>query len=90
LNDVELNSFQRHCFGAPLQPRVLDDVKVVLRKNISDGLVDNAITLRGISKNIIQLIDLIICFLSNDLFHKKRVISVFLIMLKYGHMLYTL
>ncbi|KDR15477.1 mitochondrial Rho GTPase isoform X2 [Zootermopsis nevadensis] len=47
LNDVELNSFQRHCFGAPLQPRVLDDVKVVLRKNISDGVVDNAITLRG-------------------------------------------
>jgi hypothetical protein len=67
LNDVELNSFQRHCFGAPLQPRVLDDVKVVLRKNISDGVVDNAITLRGTSENIVLHIELIRCFLG-DLF----------------------
>ncbi|PSN36602.1 Mitochondrial Rho GTPase [Blattella germanica] len=47
LNDIELNNFQRRCFDAPLQPRVLDEVKAVLRKNISDGVVGDAITLRG-------------------------------------------
>jgi Ras family protein T1 len=52
LNDVELNNFQRRCFDAPLQPTVLDEVKAVLRKNISDGVVDDAITLRGTSEYV--------------------------------------
>ncbi|XP_069695021.1 mitochondrial Rho GTPase isoform X2 [Periplaneta americana] len=47
LNDIELNNFQRRCFDAPLQPKVLDEVKAVLRKNISDGVVGDSITLRG-------------------------------------------
>lgn len=74
LNDVELNSFQHHCFGAPLQPRVLDDVKVVLRKNISDGVVDNAITLRGNSE-IVTLYVEVVRFCLGDIifFHEGTV-----------------
>jgi Ras family protein T1 len=74
LNDVELNSFQRHCFGAPLQPRVLDDVKVVLRKNISDGVVDNAITLRGTSEIVTLYVEVVRFFLGDIIFfHEGRV-----------------
>ena len=47
LSDVELNIFQRRCFNAPLQPQILDDVKAVLGKNISDGVKHNSITLKG-------------------------------------------
>lgn len=47
LNDIELNNFQSHCFNAPLQPQVLDDVKAVLRKNLDDGVSQNCVTLKG-------------------------------------------
>ncbi|XP_023709207.1 mitochondrial Rho GTPase isoform X3 [Cryptotermes secundus] len=47
LNDVELNNFQTYCFDVPLQPNVLDEVKAIVRRNISDGVVNNALTLRG-------------------------------------------
>ncbi|XP_067013378.1 mitochondrial Rho GTPase isoform X2 [Anabrus simplex] len=47
LNDLELNAFQRRCFNAPLQPQVLEDVKAVLRKNLSDGVAGDSITLKG-------------------------------------------
>lgn len=47
LNDFELNHFQRRCFNAPLQPQVLDEVKAVLTKNIPDGIMDDAVTLKG-------------------------------------------
>lgn len=47
LNDAELNAFQRRCFNAPLQQQVLDDVKAVICKNISDGVSGNCITLKG-------------------------------------------
>lgn len=47
LNDHELNSFQRRCFHAPLQPQILEDVKSVIRKNLNDGLEKNSITLSG-------------------------------------------
>nr|CAD7460908.1 unnamed protein product [Timema tahoe] len=47
LNDTELNAFQRRCFNAPLQPQVLEDVKAVLKKNLTDGIADECITLKG-------------------------------------------
>ncbi|GFG31580.1 hypothetical protein Cfor_10413 [Coptotermes formosanus] len=47
LNDVELNNFQQHCFDVQLQPNVLDEVKAIVRKNVSDGVANDAITLRG-------------------------------------------
>ncbi|XP_046681106.1 mitochondrial Rho GTPase isoform X2 [Homalodisca vitripennis] len=48
LNDAELNSFQKRCFDTPLRPEAMEDVKVVLRKNISGGVSpNNCITLTG-------------------------------------------
>lgn len=47
LNDFELNHFQRRCFNAPLQPQVLEEVKAVLNKNVPDGVVNDAVTLKG-------------------------------------------
>jgi Ras family protein T1 len=44
---VELNSFQKHCFDVQLQPNVLEEVKAIVRKNVPDGVVNDAITLRG-------------------------------------------
>ncbi|XP_033896794.1 mitochondrial Rho GTPase 1-like isoform X2 [Acipenser ruthenus] len=47
LNDAELNFFQRACFNTPLAPQALEDVKNVVRKNVSDGVFDNGLTLKG-------------------------------------------
>uniref|UniRef100_A0A8P4G4U7 Mitochondrial Rho GTPase n=1 Tax=Dicentrarchus labrax TaxID=13489 RepID=A0A8P4G4U7_DICLA len=47
LNDNELNFFQRTCFNTPLEPQALEDVKNVVRKNLSDGVCDNGLTLKG-------------------------------------------
>ncbi|NXL93090.1 MIRO1 GTPase, partial [Alectura lathami] len=47
LNDAELNFFQRICFNTPLAPQALEDVKNVVRKNVSDGVADNGLTLKG-------------------------------------------
>ncbi|XP_062848747.1 mitochondrial Rho GTPase 2 isoform X2 [Trichomycterus rosablanca] len=47
LSDSELNSFQKSCFGNPLAPQALDDVKTVVWKNTSDGVQDNGLTLNG-------------------------------------------
>uniref|UniRef100_A0A8C1JZC4 Mitochondrial Rho GTPase n=1 Tax=Cyprinus carpio TaxID=7962 RepID=A0A8C1JZC4_CYPCA len=47
LNDNELNFFQRTCFNIPLAPQALEDVKNVVRKNMSDGVKDNGLTLKG-------------------------------------------
>lgn len=47
LNDEELNFFQKRCFNAPLQPQALEDVKSVLRRNLSNGVSGNAITKNG-------------------------------------------
>ncbi|XP_038632278.1 mitochondrial Rho GTPase 1-A isoform X2 [Scyliorhinus canicula] len=47
LNDAELNFFQRTCFNTPLAPQALEDVKNVVRKNMSDGVSDNGLTLKG-------------------------------------------
>ncbi|XP_039542973.1 mitochondrial Rho GTPase 1-A isoform X5 [Pimephales promelas] len=47
LNDNELNFFQRTCFNIPLAPQALEDVKNVVRKNMSDGVKDNGLTRKG-------------------------------------------
>ena len=47
LSDGELNTFQRRCFNAPLQPQGLEDVKSIVMKNVRDGVVDDALTLDG-------------------------------------------
>lgn len=47
LNDREIYQFQRRCFNVPLQPQALEDVKAVVRKNISDGVQGDGITQRG-------------------------------------------
>ncbi|XP_071395617.1 mitochondrial Rho GTPase 2 isoform X8 [Centroberyx affinis] len=38
---------QKSCFGNPLAPQALDDVKTVVWKNTSDGVQDNGLTLNG-------------------------------------------
>lgn len=40
-------SLQRICFNTPLASQALEDVKNVVRKNLSDGVVDNGLTLKG-------------------------------------------
>uniref|UniRef100_A0AAQ5XXM8 Mitochondrial Rho GTPase n=1 Tax=Amphiprion ocellaris TaxID=80972 RepID=A0AAQ5XXM8_AMPOC len=47
LSDAELNSFQKSCFGNPLAPQALEDVKTVVWKNTSEGVQDNGLTLNG-------------------------------------------
>uniref|UniRef100_A0A671REI2 Mitochondrial Rho GTPase 2-like n=1 Tax=Sinocyclocheilus anshuiensis TaxID=1608454 RepID=A0A671REI2_9TELE len=47
LSDAELNCFQKLCFGNPLAPQALEDVKTVVWKNTSDGVQDNGLTLNG-------------------------------------------
>ena len=38
---------QRTCFNTPLAPQALEDVKNVVRKNMTDGVKDNGLTLKG-------------------------------------------
>lgn len=45
LSDEELNAFQKSCFGHPLAPQALEDVKMVVRKNVAGGVRDNRLTL---------------------------------------------
>lgn len=40
-------ALQRTCFNIPLAPQALEDVKNVVRKNMSDGVEDNGLTLKG-------------------------------------------
>lgn len=47
LSDAELNSFQKSCFGNPLAPQALEDVKTVVWKNTNDSVLDNGLTLNG-------------------------------------------
>ena len=47
LNDVEVNQFQQKCFNAPLHPQALEDVKAIVSRHTSDGIVDNAISVKG-------------------------------------------
>ncbi|CAC5403580.1 RHOT1 [Mytilus coruscus] len=47
LNDDEVHLFQRKCFNAPLHQQALDDVKSIVKRNITDGVKENALTLKG-------------------------------------------
>ncbi|OCT64494.1 mitochondrial Rho GTPase 2 isoform X1 [Xenopus laevis] len=47
LSDEELNYFQQSCFGNPLAPQALEDVKMVVKKNTADGVRENGLTLNG-------------------------------------------
>ncbi|XP_068248108.1 mitochondrial Rho GTPase isoform X1 [Palaemon carinicauda] len=47
LNDQELNTFQRRCFNAPLNPQALEELKTVVQRNVSDGVHADCLTLRG-------------------------------------------
>ncbi|XP_053410566.1 mitochondrial Rho GTPase 2 isoform X4 [Nycticebus coucang] len=48
LSDEELNAFQQKaCFGHPLAPQALEDVKMVVRKNVVGGVQDDRLTLDG-------------------------------------------
>ncbi|XP_065749499.1 mitochondrial Rho GTPase 2 isoform X1 [Phocoena phocoena] len=48
LSDQELNAFQQmSCFGHPLAPQALEDVKVVVSKNVAGGVRDDRLTLDG-------------------------------------------
>ncbi|XP_077762069.1 mitochondrial Rho GTPase 2 isoform X3 [Canis aureus] len=38
---------QKSCFGHPLAPQALEDVKMVVRKNVAGGVHDNRLTLDG-------------------------------------------
>lgn len=47
LNDKELNQFQEDCFGIPLQPDALHDLKQIIKISTNDGIRNNAVTLTG-------------------------------------------
>ena len=47
LSDDELNAFQTKCFGSPLQPQALEDVKSIIKRTITDGIFDDGLTLTG-------------------------------------------
>ncbi|XP_072457644.1 mitochondrial Rho GTPase 2 [Notamacropus eugenii] len=47
LSDDELNYFQKSCFGNPLAPQALEDVKMVVCKNTTDGVKDDGLSLDG-------------------------------------------
>ena len=47
LSDDELNAFQSKCFGSPLQPQALEDVKSIVKRTIRDGIFDDGLTLTG-------------------------------------------
>ena len=47
LSDAELANFQRRCFGMDLEAGTLESLKAVVRKNCTDGIVRNGLTLKG-------------------------------------------
>uniref|UniRef100_A0A8D1B773 Mitochondrial Rho GTPase n=1 Tax=Sus scrofa TaxID=9823 RepID=A0A8D1B773_PIG len=47
LSDQELNAFQTCCFGHPLAPQALEDVKLVVSRNVAGGVQDDRLTLDG-------------------------------------------
>lgn len=47
LNDTEVNLFQQKCFNAPLHPQALEDVKAIVSRHTTDGIIDNAISIKG-------------------------------------------
>jgi len=47
LDDMEMYSFQKFAYDAPLQPQALDSVKIIIQRNCVDGVFNNGITLYG-------------------------------------------
>lgn len=47
LNDTEVNAFQQKCFNAPLHPQALEDVKAIVSRHTTDGIINNGIALKG-------------------------------------------
>uniref|UniRef100_A0A8C4FDI8 Mitochondrial Rho GTPase n=1 Tax=Catagonus wagneri TaxID=51154 RepID=A0A8C4FDI8_9CETA len=47
LSDQELNAFQTSCFGHPLAPQALEDVKTVVTRSVAGGVQDGRLTLDG-------------------------------------------
>ncbi|XP_024205404.1 mitochondrial Rho GTPase 2 isoform X4 [Pan troglodytes] len=47
LSDEELNAFQKSCFGHPLAPQALEDVKTVVCRNVAGGVREDRLTLDG-------------------------------------------
>jgi len=47
LNDQELNDFQIRCFDAPLQPQALQDVKSIVQRNVSTGIIQDGLSMEG-------------------------------------------
>ncbi|XP_072125299.1 mitochondrial Rho GTPase 2-like isoform X2 [Mobula birostris] len=47
LSDTEMNFFQKYCFRNPLSAQALEDVKSVVWKNTTDGILDDGLTLTG-------------------------------------------
>ncbi|KAF8370838.1 miro-1 [Pristionchus pacificus] len=47
LNDLELNEFQKLCFGIPLTSAAIEDVKRVVSDGAPDGIVHDSISLTG-------------------------------------------
>lgn len=40
-------TFQLKCFHAPLHSQSLEDVKAIVKRNISDGVANNGLSLKG-------------------------------------------
>ena len=47
LNNSELGNFQKICFNTPLAAQALQDVKNVVKKNCSEGIINDCLTLEG-------------------------------------------
>ncbi|XP_050393098.2 mitochondrial Rho GTPase 1 isoform X1 [Patella vulgata] len=47
LNDEEVNAFQQKCFNAPLHHQALEDVKAIVHKHTSEGIINDGISLKG-------------------------------------------
>ena len=47
LSHMELCMFQLKSFRAPLHSQSLEDVKAIVKRNISDGVINNGLSLKG-------------------------------------------
>jgi mitochondrial Rho GTPase 1 len=47
LSDRELNAFQMHCFNEPLHPNIIQSLKCIIDRAISNGLRNDCITKSG-------------------------------------------
>ncbi|KAL8577336.1 hypothetical protein ACOMHN_044842 [Nucella lapillus] len=47
LSDTEVNQFQLKCFNAPLHSQALEDVKSIVSRHTSDGILEDKLSLKG-------------------------------------------